>query len=93
MVDLDRWVVWLTWLVRVVLVGAGVAGGTDIFVGLLCGHVVDDTAAVAVLKLLWVFGGASADHGLDVSAELGPGLVSTVGLVVSIGHAAAALVL
>ena len=75
------------------MVGAGVAGGTDMFVGLLCGHVVDDTAAVAVLKLLWVFGGASADHGLDVSAELGPGHVSTIRLVVSIGHATVALVL
>ena len=60
LVDLDRWVFRLVWLVGVVMVGAGVAGGTDILVGLLSGSIVDDAAVAAVLELLCVFEGTPA---------------------------------
>ena len=47
------------------MVGADVAGGTDVLMGLLSGTFVDNAAVVAVLELLCVFGGTRAivlDH-------------------------------
>ena len=56
----------------------------------------DDTAVVAVLKLVKVLGSAPAivlDQRFDAGAKLGPGLVRVVGLPVSVRHAAVTLVL
>ncbi len=65
LVDFNRWVYRLVWLVGVVMVGAGVAGCTDVLMGLLSGTIVDNAAIVAVLELLCFFGGTRAivlDH-------------------------------